>query len=275
MEKKFFKKAEMYSANYEQAKEFGKNVQNRMINHGHVNQLRKSIAEGDLKLMPPITVNLITGNIIDGQHRRDAFIAAINSGEIDKNSLIEVKFVEIPVEKEIEAICNANVNSKNWSVDDFIESYAKVNLHYQKLQDFCNTHCLCYKVKLTENDTKKIIKLNYRYAVAMIKGKAGKKMLKDGSLTISEEEFKRADAIHNEVNKINEILFNGKMDPIIEGLAIAWYEFRDKSVFTFDEILKGIKKQKAKTIKQLNSGVKFDTILEAIGYTMLLEKNKK
>lgn len=261
-------KVEIYSATYEQAKEFGKNHQNRMINHGHVNQIKKAMEAGDFPYMPPITVNDVTGNIIDGQHRTAAFLQAVKSGILPEDSKIEVKIVSIPQEKEIEAICNANVNSKNWSVDDFIDSYARGNepqrSNYIKLQQFCDSHTLLHKEYVSKTDNVvKTFKRNYRYAVAMLKGKDGKKLLKNGNLELNDDILSLGNIIHDEVETILEIL-DIKDGPAVETVAIIWFKYRTELPLT--DWKKLLKKNKKYIKDELNKkdGLKFETIITSL-----------
>lgn len=265
-----FEKAVIYTATYEQVKELGKNHQNRMINHGHVNQIKKAIEAGDFPYMPPITVNEVTKNIIDGQHRAAAFIQSVKSGILPENSKLEIKLVSIPQEKEIEAICNANVNSKNWSVDDFIDSFTRGDnpraMHYSKLQEFCDNHTLLHKEhtsKITGDPQN--FKRNYRYAVAMLKGKDGKKMLKNGMLELNDVDIALGHMIHNEVESILEIL-NIKNGPITESFAIVWYDYRNKLSFsTWKKLFKKYKKKFNIEINKKN-GMDLESLIKIMLY---------
>ena len=130
------------SLNREQLESFNQNSENRLINHGHKNRIKKQMEES-LDYFAPITVNQRTNNIIDGQHRCSAFIELIDEGRLSKESTLDVKYLDIPEEKEKEAIVNANVNAKNWSLDDYIFSFSKKNEHYEKLIEWCANHMLC------------------------------------------------------------------------------------------------------------------------------------
>ena len=44
----------------------------------------------------PIQVNVVTGNIIDGQHRWNGFLIKVKDGGIPQDSTIPVHFVKIP-----------------------------------------------------------------------------------------------------------------------------------------------------------------------------------
>ena len=104
--------------------EFNSNSENRVINHGHVNRIKGQM-KISLNVMQPITINEITKNTIDGQHRLKAFQKLVDDGELPIDSKLSVMYVKINPSDEKEAIINANTNSKNWSLDDYIASYAK------------------------------------------------------------------------------------------------------------------------------------------------------
>lgn len=125
----------------DETKQFHSNSENRVINHGHVNKIKEQLRTS-LNYFPPITINAVTNNIIDGQHRLKAFQKLVDDGELSSDSKIPVMYVTIPVVKEKEAIINANTNSKNWSLDDYIASYAKSNSDYRKLDEWCANHAL-------------------------------------------------------------------------------------------------------------------------------------
>ena len=125
----------------DETNEFNSNSENRVINHGHVNKIKEQM-KTSLNVMPPITINDITKNIIDGQHRLKAFQKLVDDGELPLDSRLPVMFVTISTDFEKEAIINANTNSKNWSLDDYIASYAKSNHIYKQLDEWCSNHAL-------------------------------------------------------------------------------------------------------------------------------------
>ena len=188
--------------------------------------------------MPPITINVVTNNIIDGQHRLKSYQTLIEGNEIDKDSKIKVMFVEIPVEEEKQAIINANTNSKNWSLDDYIASYAKAGIvSYVKLDEWCRAHPL-------SNDNGKS---KFRYGAAIITGKRCSSELKNGEFSFTEDEINRADEVHAEMLEIVE-LFNMKgKGQWIESLAVSWIDVRTQHEFRV--WIKELKSKKQRFLK--------------------------
>ena len=209
---------------YEEAKEFGKNQRNRKINRGNLQKIKKQMLES-FDVIPPITVNAETMNIIDGQTRHKAFVELHEEGRIPSDWELKVMFVSIPEEDEIDAIINANTNSKNWSCDDYFESYVKGdNMSYVNLDYFCKHH------ELTFDSVKK--KTKFRYGAAMVKGRECQEELKHGTFTCTEEELKTGDKVHNEILEILETIGWPKKVHWIGAMAIKWHEFRAKRPFS-------------------------------------------
>lgn len=127
---------------YDDTLKYGVNQENRAYNRQHLQRLEKQCLTS-LEAMPPITINVNTNHIIDGQHRLKAYQTLCENGQLDKDSKIKVMLVDIPVEEEKAAIINANTNSKNWTLDDYISSYAKAGVvYYAKLEEWCLQHSL-------------------------------------------------------------------------------------------------------------------------------------
>lgn len=170
------------SVDYATSITFGKNQNNRNFNHGQLQNIKKQWLQST-EVIPPITVNVVTNNIIDGQHRWRAFNELVEKGDLPDTSKIDVKYVSIPVELERDAIINANTNSKNWSLDDYISSYVKAgNKAYMMLDEWCKRH------ELTEANGKP----KFRYGAAIITGKNCSNALKmvishSGSMTLPKQ----------------------------------------------------------------------------------------
>lgn len=219
-------------ANREFTANFKFNKSNRAINHGHVNRIKAQMKES-LGVMPPITVNLTTSNVIDGQHRLKAFQSLVDSGELPADSKLLVMLVEIPEECEKEAIVNANTNSKNWSLDDYIASYARTNDMYQALDDWCSNHTLCVDG----------VRRKYRYGAAMLKGMACSKELRNGSFVLSDADFERGEEIHAEILEILTTLGRPLKGNYFEYMAVAWAGVRD--LHPFKDWYRELKSKKA------------------------------
>lgn len=208
-------------ATYEETLQFGANQENRTINHGHVEKIKKQCLKS-LDIMPPISINVITNHIIDGQHRLKAFQSLIENGQIERDTKIKVMHVEVPINEEKEQIIEAQVNSKSWSLDDYIASYAKANIaSYVRLDEWCKAHPLS-----SENGKPK-----FRYGAAIITGKRCSSDLKKGDFTFTEEELQRADEVHAEMLEIVDLFGLKGKGAWIESLAVSWIAVRNQHEF--------------------------------------------
>lgn len=206
---------------FEKSLTFGTHPENRMYNHFHLDQIKRQMVTS-FDVMPPITVNVVTNHIIDGQHRHKSYQDLLTSGEIPADSKLKVMFVNIPIEEEKQAIIDANTNSKNWSIDDYISSYIKANIvSYVKLDEWCKAHPLS-----SEHG-----KAKYRYGATMITGRRCASELKNGRFSFTEEELKRADEVHTELLEIVTLFGLKGRGMWIESLAKSWIEVRKQHDF--------------------------------------------
>lgn len=217
--------------------EFNSYSENRVINHGHVNRIKEQMRLS-LNVMPPITINEITKNVIDGQHRLKAFQKLVDDGELPVDSKLPVMYVKIEKSLEKEAIINANTNSKNWSLDDYIASYAKSVSYYKQLDEWCSNHAL------TVDGNKK----KYRYGAAILTGTACSKQLKDGSFSLTLEDFTRGEDVHTELVEIIDTLGKPNKGNYIEYMAVSWCQVR--KFHPFKEWLKELKTKKGVLTKK-------------------------
>lgn len=207
---------------YDDTKQFGKNQENRAYNHAHLEKIKKQ-CKVSMEAMPPITINKVTNHIVDGQHRLRAYQSLVENKEIDANTKIKVMYVEIPVEEEKQAIIDANTNSKNWSLDDYIDSYAKAGIvSYVKLKEWCTKHALA-------NDGDK--KARFRYGAAIITGKRCSSELKNGLFSFSPDEIARAEEVHAEMLEIVKTFDLKGKGHWIESLATSWVSVRERHDF--------------------------------------------
>lgn len=222
----------------EESENFGRNQENRQINHGQLQKIKRQCMTS-FELMPPITVNILTDNIIDGQHRLKAFQELVDCGMLPSEAKIKVMFVRVQPNEEPQAIIDANTNSKNWSIDDYIASYVKKGLEsYVILDDWCRRHSLASD----ENRPK------FRYGAAIITGKRCSTILKCAEFTASEEEMKRAEDVHAEMLEIIDLFQIRGKGAWIEALAVSWIACREQ--FEFRTWLKELK-AKRKTYSKL------------------------
>ncbi|MEE3415757.1 MAG: hypothetical protein VZR53_10365 [Prevotella sp.] len=181
------------------------NLSNRNINPNQVNRITCSLREmygeeGNFNLLSPIILNKATGHLIDGQHRWESLknLTEVIPVDIPINVLV----VNVHPDEELQKIIDANTNSKNWSMNDFLKAYKEEGNNqasYKRLEDFCSMS------KLLHNEKKGTY--NYRYGACCLKAKPQQKELKDGLFTVTDEEvvkglstIKEVEAICNALN---------------------------------------------------------------------------
>lgn len=194
---------------------------NRLINRGHIAKVK----QGWLKrgaILPPIMVNTLSNVLTDGQHRLIAFIELMEAGLLPEGTTIKVMLVEIPLEEEMDVIIDLNCNSKNWSLDDYIHSYAQRGFDsYVKLEDWCKLHSLtCDKGKPKT-----------RYGAATITGKGCALSLKNGTFECNDDDCVKGDSVHAEMLEIVDVFGLEGKGPWIESLAISWSAVRGQHDF--------------------------------------------
>lgn len=206
------------SVSYQRTLSFKTSPFNRDINQKHYNQIMSAMAENP-DIFPPITVNYVTDNIIDGQHRLMAYQQLVKDGIFKPTQRIQVKFIDVSEDGEKYIIMNLNTHTRNWTVSDYIQLQKKRNNpYYIALSDFCETH------DLTKGNPPK-----YNYGAAMIAGKnVGAKFLNDGCFTCTESDIKRANIVHDEIMQITSILGLNKRGRWIQSLAVSWSSIRDQ-----------------------------------------------
>ena len=224
MNNKFFK-----ILSYEEVASFGKAQRNRKVNDNHVNDFYNVIKSGKSRVeledgnylvlgIIPVVVNPRTNYIMDGQNRIEAFKKAYEKGDIDDKARILVGFWEVePGAAENTLIIDLNTKTKNWSMDDYINSYAQDIPYYAGLVEFCQTHSLCH-VTTSKGERNKP-----RYAAAIITGKGCQSTLKAGTFSFTEEQFKAADTIHKELLEIRKKLNMPLTGDEIEYMATEWH----------------------------------------------------
>lgn len=224
MNNKFFK-----ILSYEEVASFGKAQRNRKVNDNHVNDFYNVIKSGKSRVeledgnylvlgIIPVVVNPRTNYIMDGQNRIEAFKKAYEKGDIDDKARILVGFWEVePGAAENTLIIDLNTKTKNWSMDDYINSYAQDIPCYAGLVEFCQTHSLCH-VTTSKGERNKP-----RYAAAIITGKGCQSKLKAGTFSFTEEQFKAADTIHKELLEIRKKLNMPLTGDEIEYMATEWH----------------------------------------------------
>lgn len=194
---------------------FTSTSENRLINHAHVSKIKEQMLEY-FNNFPPININKQTMHVIDGQHRLKAFQKLIDDGLLPAETKIPVMYSSMPEDIEREAIINANTNSKNWSIDDYMVSYAYDNIEYRRLDEWAKAHTLTFDGK----------KSKFRYAAAMLKRKSCLSILKNGEFKITDDDLRMGELIHSELLEILNVLNKPLNGNYIEAITIAWASVR-------------------------------------------------
>lgn len=215
---------------YSVAKTFTLNRCNRVINTNHLKKIKNEMIN-HLNNMPPILVNLKTGNIIDGQHRHEAYCKLVEKGVLSEDTTIDVNFINISEEEELNAIIGANINSKGWGIENFVDAYAKGgNENYIKLKEWTLKHDFFYNRNKKNGE---ISKIKYRYAACCMTGEYSDNHIKDGTFQIKDESLKIGDIVYNEVLEILDALELERTNSHVEPLIKSWWDFRGLSDFEF------------------------------------------
>ena len=186
----------------------------------HVQSIKNSILQrGNTDKIPPITVDINTLKIADGNCRFNAVLDIINQGLLP-NVTIRVMFEDIPENEFDERVIELNMGQKSWTLLNFIYNYSERGFEsFTRLIDFCNRN-----ESLHSADGKKI---NPRYAAAALLKPASE--LKNPTFTLTEEEVIRGGDVVYEANQIRSKFSS---DPKANGggwyeqFLKAWSEFR-------------------------------------------------
>jgi hypothetical protein len=218
MKSKFVKFAEV---SFEESLTFGLHPENRTLNPQHLDKIKKQMIKS-FDIIPAVTINVRTLHYIDGQHRGMSYTNLYQLGLLPQNAKLKVMFVDIPVEEEKQAIIDANTNSKNWTLENYITSHIKAGLvSYVSLEKWALQHTLT-----SENGKSK-----FRYASAIVKGRRCTNEMKNGDFTFTEEELLRAEKVHAEMLEIVELLELKGRGLWIESLAVSWINVREQHDF--------------------------------------------
>lgn len=248
---------------YEETLAFGINQENRAYNHAHLEKIKKQCIKS-LETIPPITINIVTNHIVDGQHRLKAYQNLFENKQIPNDSKIKVMFVEIPVNDEKQEIIDANTNSKNWSLDDYIASYAKAGIAcYAMLDEWCKCHPLS-----SENGKSK-----FRYGASIITGRRCSSELKNGTFTFLKTDIQRADEVHAEMLEIVDLFGLKGKGAWIESLATSWIEVRNQH--DFRSWMKELKAKKQRFLKLPKDNARDWDNIFAQAHLAIDKKNEK
>lgn len=220
MEKSKFVKFDV--VNYEESLAFKFNKSNREVNIRHLNNIKRSFS-ADLELIPAITVNINTMNVIDGQHRLVAFRSLAENNSIEKDvKALKVMYVSIDPDNELSVIRTANEVMKKWATGDYVQSHVSEGVaDYVKLFDWCKKHPLLL-------DSKGLPRCSYLSSIVF--GSSSTGLLRSGFIKVPDEKLDEADKVYEEI----EWFINYLNLPIgIDALASTWHKFRNLAPFEY------------------------------------------
>lgn len=200
----------------------------------HVREIRDAIIrEGGMDKFPPITVDINTNVIADGNCRFTAAMEIKESGALDE-LYIRVIFEDIEQSEFDTRVIELNMGQQSWKLNDFIYNYSlRGKESFSKLIKFCDRN---------ESLHDKNGKINPRYAASALNVPASK--LKDINLVITDEDVERGNEVVYEANEIrkkfsSDLKANGGgwYEPFLR----AWSEYRDKlGTVTFKDFLREV-----------------------------------
>ena len=187
----------------------------------HVKEIRDAIIkEGGMDKFPPITVDINTLLIADGNCRFQALLDIVDDNLLDKPIKYRVIYEDIPKDEFDERVIELNQGQKSWTLLDFVYNYSLRGFDsYSKFINFC------------ENDETLHTadgKINPRYASAVL----GKNVndLKKPTLTLTDKELEIGKVVAKEAKEVRlkfskDLKANG--GGWYEAYLRAWSEFRE------------------------------------------------
>lgn len=201
--------------------------ENRKINKAHLNKMFKFIMNDKFngKFFPPILVDINTLIIVDGQHRKSAFLNALKNG---KDVNLRVIYVDIPEEDLKDVILSINNGSRDWQLLDFIENISNKD-SMALINQFGENHTLTRKT----NRKGEIIGHCNRYTWAILFGKNITKEVRNNNISITKKQLEKGEILYNEIEKLYNALYpNVKISTWFESFCQAWYNIRNTDNLT-------------------------------------------
>ena len=213
---------------------------NRPIIETNVKRLMKSM-ERDFRRFhegSTLQVGLNTGNILDGQHRREAYMRLMKDGKLPDGSTLDVKFIDIAPEDELEYIGDINTDLTPWRGNTHVDTGAAAgNPVYKALQNLCREFPQLYSGKKGNS---------YRRALAALTGHSYPvEKVRKGKVTMADCDYDLAVKVSSELGEILK-MFN-KRPSALEHVITQWRERRKK--FTFKQWTEGFKARKNYIVK--------------------------
>ena len=188
---------------------------NRETNDKNIKKIARQLNDethGSM-FIPPVTVDINTMSIVDGQNRYVAFKRSFREGGTQPMKVI---YQDVPKEY-LDELIKLLQEGKKWDNKDYFRrAIANGNKACSEIELWCERHEeLC-----TDRSG-----INRSYAMAFIYGRRVDREVKDLTLTITQKQLEFAEKIYKEVLA----MFNAmkyKRANFIEGMAQSWYGIR-------------------------------------------------
>lgn len=204
-------------------------VNNRKINPQQVYTLIGQLLKW--KSLERVKINLQTMNVIDGQHRVLAFIKNMERGN-GEGLYLEVQFLNISYEKELEMITDLNRYNDNWKMTDYIQKGVQSGLKpFIDFVQFAENTPLCHS---TDDNGKKTVQ--YVNTARCLYGKRVDAGIKGLTLELTKEQLTFGAKVANEINQILNLTGYEVKNNWIEQPIGCWHKKRKDNAILFDSI---------------------------------------
>ena len=202
---------------------FGTYEANKPLNIRHIKEIREEFDNGQYrgKYVAPITVDINNLKIVDGQHRRAAFV------ESDSNeAYLQVIFEDLPTNESdaMDVVIAINSSTDKWGINAY-EKHLKADDKKSifNAEEFGKSHKLTQKV----NRRGEVVGYFPRYVYAIVLGRNTTNEANNGNIYLSKKELKFGEKMYDELEKLVDAL-GYEIDSWFESFAAAWYNIRLK-----------------------------------------------
>lgn len=202
---------------------FGTYEANKPLNIRHIKEIREEFDNGQYrgKYVAPITVDINNLKIVDGQHRRAAFV------ESDSNeAYLQVIFEDLPTNESdaMDVVIAINSSIDNWGISAY-EKHLKADDKKSifNAEEFGKSHKLTQKV----NRRGEVVGYFPRYVYAIVLGRNATMEANNGNIYVSKKELEFGEKMYDELEKLVDAL-GWEIDNWFESFAAAWYNIRLK-----------------------------------------------
>ena len=200
---------------------FGTYEANRPLNKQHIKEIREEFDNGQYrgKYVAPITVDINNLKIVDGQHRRAAFV------ESDSNeAYLQVIFEDLPTNESdaMDVVIAINSSIDNWGINAYkkhLKADDKKSIF--NAEEFGKSHKLTQKV----NRRGEVVGYFPRYVYAIVLGRNATNEANNGNIYLSKKELNFGEKMYDELEKLVDAL-GYEIDNWFESFAAAWYNIR-------------------------------------------------